>query len=69
MEDQAQPEWFSRLVAENDELVVRLTKLRAFMQTEQFRNLDIERRYLMTTQAVCMASLNGCLENRIALGF
>lgn len=61
------PDWYTRLLAERAELSDRLAKLRYFLHTDAFDELDTANAGLLRAQAEVMASYLAILETRIGL--
>lgn len=59
-------EWQARVVDELTELSAKLDKLNAFIQTEQFAELEEEIRALMVEQASAMNAYAEVLKARVA---
>ena len=55
-----------RVIDEKNELVERITKLKAFFTTEMFVNLGTEDKQLLQRQCIVMQGYAGILEQRIS---
>lgn len=55
-----------RVIDEKNELVERITKLKAFFTTEMFVNLGTEDKQLLQRQCIVMQDYAGILEQRIS---
>lgn len=58
--------WVDRLIAESTEIVTRLAKLRAFMQTDGYATLPWQDRDALDRQMQHMAAYAGVLDERLA---
>lgn len=56
----------SRLISEESELKEKIVKLREFIHSETFEDLDIEYKYLLCQQAEAMKKYHDILNTRLA---
>ena len=59
--------FFTRLIDESTELKDKIEKLRSFMLTEHFEDLDDANRSLLILQGKIMNSYYTCLQERIRI--